>query len=315
MAVTSASCSLVVATRYRARQLDTCLSAVAALDDAPAEVIVVDNSEGHPETVRVANERGARYLLASDTGLSGARNAGAQSAKGEIVAFLDDDAVPQEGWLSALCRPFADRAVMAVTGRIMPLELESPAQRRFAAMGWLDLGTERIIFDRQTVDWFEKANFGGVGLGGNMAFRRSVFETWPGFRESFGLGATLPGGEENYAFFELIRSGHAVAYEPEAIVTHPYPDTFPALRYRQRLLLGQALAYAAILFAEEPEYRGRVVRYALRKAFTRQMPEQPSSARSLPVRDVVGAFARASRIYRHWRRANDVRPRAGGIRP
>ena len=274
---------------------------------------MVDNSEGNPDTARVAEERGARYLLVSKPGLSGARNAGARSATGEIVAFVDDDAVPQKGWLAALCRPFTDGAVMAVTGRMIPLELDSPAQRRFAAMGWLDLGTERMVFDRHTDGWFEKANFGGVGLGGNMAFRRAVFETWPGFRESFGLGATLPGGEENYAFFELIRSGHAVAYEPDAIVTHPYPDTFPALRSRQRLLLGQALAYGAILFAEEPEYRGRVVRYALRKAFTRRGAGYTSSARSLPARDVVGAFVRASHIYRHWRKVNDVRVRPGGL--
>jgi hypothetical protein len=53
------------------------------------------------------------------------------------------------------------------------------------------------VVDRQTPAWFERANFGGIGDGGNMAFRRYAFAVWPGFDVRLGRGALLHGGEEH----------------------------------------------------------------------------------------------------------------------
>ena len=64
--------------------------------------------------------------------------------------------------------------------------------------------------DRAAPEWFERANFGGIG-DGNMALRRAVFASWPGFEEGIGRGMPVCGGEEHYAFFALIERGHRVA--------------------------------------------------------------------------------------------------------
>src|SRR5207253_3245738 len=121
------SCSLVIATRNRAELLDRCLRAVGSLTERPGEIIVVDNTDGDEETRLLAQDLGVRYLQAPSTGLSGARNTGARASSGEVVAFIDDDVVPREGWLPALCAPFNDPLVVAATGRIVPLQADAPA--------------------------------------------------------------------------------------------------------------------------------------------------------------------------------------------
>jgi hypothetical protein len=99
-----------------------------------------------------------------------------------------------------------------------------------------------------------------VGVGPNMAFRRALFDGGWGFRESLGLGAAFP-GEEHYAFFTIIRAGHAIAYLPHAIVHHRYPATMAALRRRRRRILQGGAAYMVMLLVEEPEFRRDTLRY------------------------------------------------------
>jgi hypothetical protein len=149
-----------------------------------------------------------------------------------------------------------------------------------------------------------------------MAFRRRVFEEWPGFRESFGLGAPLPGGEENYAFFELISLGFTVVYTPDAVVDHPLPGTFSELRSRRRLLLGQALAYMTLLVREEPEFRWRIGRYALHKGVrrlrSRPQPDQPSWRTVILPTDVLAAVGRAPVLV--WRCIRRAQTPAAGVK-
>jgi cellulose synthase/poly-beta-1,6-N-acetylglucosamine synthase-like glycosyltransferase len=286
-----------------------------ALREQPLEILVVDNSEGDAATEAISGELGARYLKAPNTGLSGARNLGAAAARGDYVAFIDDDVVPQENWLRALCAPFADPSVVAVTGRIVPLEIVSPAHDVAAAIRWRELGTTRRLFDSSSEDWFERANFGGIGLGGNMAFRRRLFGDWQGFRESLGLGAPLQGGEENFAFFELINRGYAIQYEPEAVVAHPYPESFADLRSRQSRLLSQAVAYMMVLMQEHPEYRRRVIRHALKKRGFRSHAEADAAALRrrvvLPPWEVAAALVRAPLLYMRYRRGDRTRAPLG----
>jgi hypothetical protein len=98
-----------------------------------------------------------------------------------------------------------------------------------------------------------------------MAFRTATFDTWPGFRESLGLGAPLPGGDENYAFFELVRAGHSIRYSPDAVVRHPHPNSADELAARRALVLEHALAYGMLLLLEEPDHRLQLIRLAWRR--------------------------------------------------
>ncbi len=307
MSFASPSCSLVIATRDRPQTLRRLLGAVAGLDTQPIETIIVDNTPGDPSTRTVAERAGASYLTAPRTGLSGARNLGARRASKPIVAFLDDDALPVADWLSHLLAPFADEQVIATTGRIVPLEVELECQRLFAAEGGLDLGPEPRVVGSDTEHWFEVCNFGGIGHGGNLALRREAFDAWPGFHESLGLGTYIPGNEEHHAFFELVRDGHRIAYAPGAVVEHPYPDTFEAMRAAHvRKLIGFA-GYVVFLLAEEPLYRGRVLRY-LAEAMSgkrRDWRTSPSRTRTrlVPRRVTLLALLQGPIAYARSRRA------------
>ncbi len=195
-------------------------------------------------------------------GVSRSRNRAAHLCRSEIVAYLDDDAVPEPGWLAAVVREFQDSQVMAVSGRILSLRVETEGEKLFAAMGGFDHGAQRRVVDRQTPHWFELANFGGLG-DGNMAFRRWAFDCWPGFHLSLGRGAILILGEEHHAFFSLIAAGYRAVYTPEAVIRHPYPKTVEQIRDRHLTQAISSMAYLTLMFAEQPAYRWATVKYAL----------------------------------------------------
>jgi glycosyltransferase involved in cell wall biosynthesis len=258
--MTRAACSVVVCTRHRPALLARCLASLARLEHPSYELIVVDNTQGEREVEQLAAATGARYIAESRIGLSRARNTGGRAAKGEVVAYIDDDAVAEPAWLSRHAAALEDPGLMATTGRILPISLDAPAARTYAAAGGEDLGEVAFRVDRGHHGWFEMANFGGVGVGPNMAFRRALFETGWGFRESLGVGAGI-WSEEHYAFFTIIRAGHAIAYLPDAIVRHDYPSTVAALRRRRFRILQGAAAYMLMLLVEEPEFRRDTLRY------------------------------------------------------
>ncbi len=255
--------SVVVCTRQRPRLLERCLASLVRLDHPSYEIVVVDNTPGDPETERVAASAGARYVLEPRTGLSRGRNGGARASSGDFVAYTDDDAVVEPGWLKGHGDAFQDPLVMGSTGPVLPLALDSPAARAYASAAVEDLGESAFRVTRQMPWWFEIANFGGLGLGGNLAVNRALFEGGWGFRESLGLGTAVPGHEESYAFFTILRDGHAIAYQPDAVVWHPYPSTSRELRRRRTRMLRAASAYAMMLLAEEPEFRAPTLRYVV----------------------------------------------------
>ena len=254
-------CTVVIPTRDRPSELDRCLKAVTSLDYPRFDVLVVDNAPSDERTREAAARWGARYVVEPRLGVNRARNCGARASEAEIVAYLDDDAVPERSWLSELVSEFRNPRVMAVAGRILPLQVVTEAERLFASRGGFDSGEEQRSVDLHTRHWFEMTNFGGLGSEANMAFRRSAFDIWPGFNERIGYGTPLPGGGGPYAFFSLIERGYRVVYTPRAVVSHPSPQTLEALRSRHRRTLAASAGYCTLLFFEHPSYRGAVVRF------------------------------------------------------
>ncbi len=114
---------------------------LAATQGGAAEVLVVDSASAAPETRRVAESfPGVRYIRLARKGLNVARNAAMHSASGEIVVFIDDDAVPDKGWLDAHQQAFAHPLTMVSTGLTLPLELETEAQEQFEAVSSFSRG-------------------------------------------------------------------------------------------------------------------------------------------------------------------------------
>jgi cellulose synthase/poly-beta-1,6-N-acetylglucosamine synthase-like glycosyltransferase len=281
-------CSVVVPTLGRPEHLDACLARLRGMNYLRMEILVIHNGPKDERPREVAERWQATYLWEPRRGLSRARNRGARAAGGDIVAYLDDDTIAEPGWLTGLVREFEDERVMAVTGRILPTKVETDAERVFAALGGFSVGEEgHRVLDRDEPRWFELACFGGIGNGGNMAFRRSAFDLWPGFDERLGASALITGGEEHYAFFSLVDRGFRVVHTPEAIVRHPYPATMDELRSRAARQLAAGTAYTLFLFAEQPRYRRRLARHILSSTFKRR---RASSGKPRP--RVLGVWSR-----------------------
>jgi glycosyltransferase involved in cell wall biosynthesis len=263
------SMDVVVCTFQRPELLARCLQAVQGLEYPASTVVVVDNAPEGDRAKVLAARYGARYVIAPVRGVSRARNSGARACSSEIVAYLDDDMVPHRLWLSALVAEFADPHVMAVTGPVLPLDAVVAADAALVEqLGQRPWGPAAFKVDRASPQWFERANFGGIG-DGNMAFRKEVFARWPGFEESIGRGVAISGGEEHHAFFSIIELGHCVAYTPRAMVFHAEKARTRALALRA---ITESAAYAAFLAQRHPRYAARIAKFYLEAVFARKRP-------------------------------------------
>jgi GT2 family glycosyltransferase len=228
--------SIVIPTCNRPDDLRRCLEAVEAQRGTrPLEVLVIDNRPGPTsETVAVARQfEGVILLEEHRPGLSYARNAGFAAASGAIVVAIDDDVTVPPGWLERLVAPFARPEVMAVTGHVLPIELDTESQCLFEAYGGLGKGFE--AFERDG-EWFRTRRVAVptwlLGATANAAFRASVFvDPRIGMLDE-ALGAGMPTGcsEDTYLFYRILKAGGTIAYEPAAWVWHRHRRDLPALR-------------------------------------------------------------------------------------
>jgi glycosyltransferase involved in cell wall biosynthesis len=278
------TCTVIICTRNRPAFLRKCLEAITALDPAADAILVVDNSQGDPETEAVAREFSAGYVIEPCAGLSSARNRGLAESKTDIVAYLDDDAIASPDWLGSLLAPFKDEEVAAATGRILTPE-SRPLDR--------ERDRPRLVSNKDP-HWFEMATFGGLGLGSNMALRKSACNGWTAFDTRLGRGAPFEIAEENYAFASLLSRGYTAAYLPDAIVTHP------SLRRRSIVQEARAsFAYWLLLFAEFPARRFDLIRFLFRRLRRKQLAwprdsqdpgEVITSSRTLQLRAALSAL-------------------------
>lgn len=242
--------AVVICTRNRPTFLRKCLEGIARLERTPDEVIVVDNTSGDEETSAIAREFAAIYRLEQIQGLSRARNRGMFESNSEIVAYLDDDAVPDKHWLGNILGPFEDAKVAVAAGRIVTPE--SSAEN--------NSGQVARFLSNKDPKWFEIVTFGGFGLGSNMAIRRSACAGQKIFDERLGKGAPFQIAEENHALAYLVSQGYVAVYLPDAIVFHP-PLRFGEVTQEAR----NRVAYCLLLFSEFPSLRLDLLRFLFRR--------------------------------------------------
>ncbi|MBI4814968.1 MAG: glycosyltransferase family 2 protein [Deltaproteobacteria bacterium] len=211
--------SVAICTRDRASLLDGCLaSVVPQLSECDSELLVVDNASSDATSEVISAWEGSsphiRGLSCHEVGLSRARNLAIEHARGEILAFLDDDTLASRGWLTAIAAPFSEPSVGGVAGRA---RLLWPA----GEPGWLSPAVDPWF---SAFDLGEAARVlaeGEVPFGVNMAVRARLAREVGGFDVRLGrVGRSLLSGEDG-AFFERIRGcGVTLVYEPAADVRH-----------------------------------------------------------------------------------------------
>jgi len=243
--------TVAVCTRNRPRLLRRALASILAQEAAVAEVLAVDNDPGQSARDAVSELGGVRYVSESRPGLDFARNRALSAAHGDIVVFLDDDAVARPGWAAALVETMtADPSVAACTGRVEALALDTPAQRLFEANGGFGRGDEEIRLPLHAgrrlhglpaplVAWAVS-----IGCGASLAVRRRSALDIGGFDEALDLGPELPGGGDLDLLWRLLEAGWTVVYQPAALALHEHRKELEDLA---RQLSGHQRALVAFL--------------------------------------------------------------------
>jgi len=201
------------------------------------EVIVVDNDSQDNTKEVVARYPEVRYVLEERLGLSNARNTGVEKARGDIIAFIDDDAEACEEWLGALLEIYDSiPEAWAVGGKVLPIwDAHRPT--------WL---TEEYHRSLSLVEWGENARalcWPERIIGTNCSFRRRVFTDIGYFDKCLGrIGPVLLGNEDTEIQQRIHALGHLVYYSPEAVVYHHVPASRMTEEYFDRRAQGTKIS-------------------------------------------------------------------------
>ncbi|GEM_PF-86932 len=210
--------TVILATRNRAAALATALECLTCQETGGAftyDVLVADNGSTD-ETAAIVRQAQAssavriEYLFEPRRGKPFALNTAIAQARGELLAFMDDDIVLGPQWLAALHRCFKDTQADAVAGRVLP---------RWTAPrpAWLDDDAVRLL-GLGCVDHGAAARRSAEGdcrwVGGNMAVRRRVFDSVGNF------DTRLIRGQDEEFYRRCVARGLAILYEPAAVAHH-----------------------------------------------------------------------------------------------
>ena len=231
--------SIIVPTRDRPERIQACMRSLMALHYPKYEIIVVDNAPSTTATADFIQQTyrdvpQVRYICEDRPGVSRVRNRGMMAAQGEILAFTDDDVVIDRYWLAELVRAFslADD-VACVTGLVLPLELETPAQFWVEEYGGFSKGFERRVFDmaeNHPKTPLYPYTAGSLGTGASMALKASFLRSVGGLDLALGPATPAQGGEDLAVFFQAVMRGYKLVYEPASVAYHPHHREYADLR-------------------------------------------------------------------------------------
>ncbi|WP_144299454.1 glycosyltransferase family 2 protein [Elioraea rosea] len=199
--------SLVVATKGRSDEIGALLGSILA-QAVPAEVIVVDQNEDErvaPVLAPYAGRLPLTHLRSRIANANNSRNLGLRHARGEIVAFPDDDCVMPDGVLARVDRAFADDPALAI--------LTGPAASPEGGLGSGRWRGESGAITLANV-WTSVIEF-------NLFLRREVALALGGFDERLGPGTEFGSAEGNDLVARAIRAGHVVRYDAGLRIVHP----------------------------------------------------------------------------------------------
>jgi len=217
--------SIIICTYNRDKFLADCLKSLTnqTLDTSKFEVIIINNKCTDMSDVIIRDYMNKyssinwKYFFEDKQGLSYARNRGIAEAKGNVIAFLDDDAIACANYAEYLLEQFQLSDFDAGGGKIIPKwEVEKPKwMNRFLLplVSVIDLGNKQKQFKRRKYP-----------IGANMFLKRNTIETIGIFNPSLGrIGKSLLGGEEKDIFNRIKNSGQIIGYFPEIWVYHIIP--------------------------------------------------------------------------------------------
>lgn len=217
--------TIAICTRNRASLLHRTIQSLGhrTYDVNLFELLVIDNaSKDNTAQVFETSRSGfltAKYFLESEIGIAFARNRAMHEASGEILVYLDDDAISSTMWLETLVAPFENPMddVKCVVGKV---ELEWEGSRP----SWIPSTYETLYSKYDAGHRARLLKRGDYLLTTNVAFNREDLLRLGGFRTDLGhRDSQLLGGEDNEIFDRMISNGIQIWYEPKAVVFHWVP--------------------------------------------------------------------------------------------
>ncbi|QEL21024.1 glycosyltransferase [Limnoglobus roseus] len=280
--------TVAICTWNRAPMLDRVLTHLETLRVPPGtdwEVLVVNNNSTDDTDAVVANHAGRlpiRRAFEPQAGIALARNRAVAEARGDIIAWTDDDAFPEPDWIEKTLTALERFDAEMVFGKVEPLwETGRPpswfTEKYRGMFALIDLGGPPRVVKEPHV----------VGFNVNMAFRTSIVAKIGGYRTDIGRGR-MAGGEDIDLFQRAHRSGVAVAYEPAAVVRHYIPASRCTKAFYRRYTWGGSPNHLMLLRDESqrvPKLFG-LPRYFLRQ----QWPYLSGYVRALLRADRAEAF-------------------------
>lgn len=220
-----------ICTRNRPELLRRALQSLMHQSTQPAEIIVVDNAPSNDDSmILIKNEFAhVQYTRELSEGLDFARNRALSETNCDVVAFLDDDVVVSDTWVTAIQATFQNNDRLAIcTGKVDALSQETEGQRLFEENAGFSCGSKSIrlparsingkrIFHKPLIAWSIS-----VGAGCSFAIRRTTATKLGGFDEALDLGAALPGGGDHDMIWRVLLAGYDVIYEPTVHAWHDH---------------------------------------------------------------------------------------------
>jgi len=218
--------SFILCTNKNSEMLSECLEALAnqSLEKDKYEIIFVNNSPKDSSLKELVLDVGKKYpglsinyITAPVPGLSSARNAGLFEASGEILLYIDDDAVADESLAKEVVEAFKNNPEAGIIGGNIILEVPKEAKSVVTKLT-RPLWSELVLdFDK-----FRYAkDYGEYPYGANFAIRRQTLMQIGGFRTLYGrVGSNFAGGEETLCCFMTEETGQKIGLEPKMKVTH-----------------------------------------------------------------------------------------------
>ena len=316
---TGPEASVVLCTRNRPSLLRRSLAALTKQSYRRFEIVVVDNTAGDQEVRRVVQETESsvpiEYVAEPRRGLSRARNRGISAASGQILAFIDDDELADEHWLTELVRGYKTQpAAGSVNGLILPTEIRTRQQDWFEQHGGHSKGrgVDRVLIDPADRNGQSPLYpLPPFGAGGNMSFQRSVLEEIGRFDVALGAGTRTLAGEDTAAFTRVLLGGNTILHQPAAVVWHRHYATDSEV-HRQFHAYGTGLTgYYAAMLSHDPRLVWPMLQLlpdALRDFFGKgslrtasRRADYPSSLSRTHLRGMMGG------PYRYFRARLDAR--------
>ena len=212
--MTSESLTVVIATRNRGDSILRTLHSVFANTYPNFEILVVDQSLNDDTAKAVqpflADPR-FRYVRSDTKGLGVSHNLALEMVRTELVAITDDDCEVPPNWLSLLVESFArDERIGVIYGNVLPTDYDY-------TKGYIPLfiGKEEHLLTSFNSDVVK-----GLGIGANMAIRRSAWQAVHGFDTSFGPGSPLGNMEDRDIAVRILLAGYHVFFNPACSVLH-----------------------------------------------------------------------------------------------